>query len=97
MTDPNDTGPLPSISHARVEFAIWLAANRPWSAPGVDVYAMIERMVDQAAWCFRSDHRPTKEQIDSLTNHLYRLTEPLATCPDGYDGPCMCAECRSSA
>jgi len=85
-----------SIEAARKNFYDWLDRKRPWAQPeNKNVYRMMEEMVDAAAWCFRGDKRPTTEEVGELRRALCRFTRQLNEHPKDYDGPCMCAECRS--
>lgn len=85
----------PSIPHARKMLYDYLDDNRPWASTK-DVYAMMEAIVDYAAFAFRDEIRPTKEDVRKMGVHLLRFTLPLTEHPENYDGPCDCAECRSS-
>ena len=85
-----------SLAQARKYFHDWLDEQRPWAHPGVDVYEMMEQMVDAAARYFRGEVRPTTEQIRKLTEAIEYFSSTHDQHPVDYDGPCNCAECRSS-
>lgn len=86
-----------SVAAARKMFYDWLDSHRPWAVPENrgDVYSTMEKVVDAAAWCFRADKRPTSEDIHRLEQALFRFTTLYDTHPEGYEGPCNCADCRS--
>jgi hypothetical protein len=86
-----------SVATARKMFYDWLDSHRPWARPENqgDVYSMMEKLVDAAAWCFRADKRPTNEEVRRLEKALHQFTKPLTEHPQDYDGPCMCADCRN--
>ena len=56
---------------------------------------MMEEIANHACWSFRNEHVPTKEEVDQMNRDLLRFTEALDEHPDGYEGSCACAECRS--
>ena len=90
--------PAGEVSRRRKMFYDWLDHHRPWADPGrsANLYGMMEEIVDAAAWCFLGDDPPSIGQIQSLVEMLNRVTEGLESHPEGHEGPCMCAECRSS-
>lgn len=87
--------PLASIAHRRKMFYDWLDRHRPWAARD-DAYTMMESIVDRAALYFLDDDRPSAGQISALQDMLMLITQELDSHPRGHDGPCNCAECRSS-
>lgn len=87
----------PSIYAARKRFYDWLDRSRLWAQPGCDVYEMMEEMMDMAAAYFRGDCRPTQEHLKAVEADMLKITALLTEHPEGYDGPCACAECLSVA
>lgn len=84
------------LAQARKFMADWLDAKRPWAhCQDGGVYEMMEEIVDYAAFAFRGERRPTKEEVADLNRDLLRFTADLDSHPENYEGPCACAECRS--
>ena len=84
---------MKSVAQARKFFYDYLDNTRPWAKPNVNVYEMMEEMVNKATVYFTDERVASVEEVDKLTAYLERFTADLTEHPEGYAGPCQCAEC----
>lgn len=85
---------MTNVAQAKKFFHDWLDSTRPWAQPNVNCYEMMEEMVRRAASYFTDERQVSLDDVKKLESDLILVTEKLEEHPDGYVGPCQCAECR---
>jgi len=56
---------------------------------------MMENIVEMAALYFADERKYSQEDMTKIYQNLLLVTDGLEEHPEGYDGPCLCNNCKS--